>query len=79
MLIFPLISIENEVHEVNELLKEIDKLDKYLTYREWPVDELELFYEFCYNVILKVENQEYKFQFAYNQIETAFRIMVYGE
>jgi hypothetical protein len=76
VLIFPLIEIKNDV---NELLREIDKLDQYLIYRNWPVDELELFYEFCHTIITKLQNYEYDFQFAYNQIESAFRIMVYGE
>lgn len=65
--------------EVNDLLYEIDKLDQYLIYRRWPVEELELFYDFCYAVVIKVHNCEYGFQVAMNQIETAFRIMVYGE
>lgn len=65
--------------EVNELLYEIDKLDKYLIYCSWPSEELDLFYDFCYAIIIKVQNCEYGFQFAMNQIETAFRIMVYGD
>ena len=65
--------------EVSQLLKETEKLDNYLIYRKWPTEESELFYEFCYAVIIKVHNHEYDFQFAINQIENAFRIMVYGE
>lgn len=65
--------------DLNELFREIDKLGFYLVKKRWPLDEVDLFYDFCYSVIVKLQNCEYDFQVSINQIETAFRLMVYGE
>ncbi len=42
----------------NLLFKEMDKISEYLVQRKHPLDETELFYEFCYKILVKARGYD---------------------
>lgn len=40
------------------LFQEIDKISEFLVNRRHPAEEIEFYYEFCYNILMKARNRD---------------------